>query len=291
MAWQGNQSRCHNASLLLITCHPRSLHPRLLYLHILRKSRRSIEVMKYIPTCTTFHVLVRVYSNLFLQPQMPTSNNLSSAASSFWPCRILLSAMYHFQTGHLDARSLIWVIHWWIRRSHCSGLVTWLLMLPMDWAISHTRSLTLLSVCCCVKPPFSCQHRMVSAAHWLTPTPAFLAQMQTFCVGIQIVLAAATTGFGNYRASHYILGSQLWSVIEWSISHACWSKQASGVLNISSSAMQYGSKGEEGVSMVLEIVCRVGRQGEYIYGLGGVSWSGDIILAAFQIGGNLLSII
>jgi len=45
------------------------------------------------------------------------------------------------------------------------------------------------------------------------------------------------------------------------------------------------------VSKILEIVSKVGRQGEYIYGLGGFSWSGDIILAAIQLGGNLLSII
>ena len=60
-------------------------------------------------------------------------------------------------------------------------------------------------------------------------------------------------------------------MIEWRISNACYSKQASGVSNISSRVMRCGSRGEEGVSKVLEIVSKVGRQGEYIYGLGGFS--------------------
>jgi len=79
------------------------------------------------------------------------------------------------------------------------------------------------------------------------------------------------TDFGNQKASHYILGSQRWSMIEWWISNGCYSKQASGVLNISSRVMRCGSRGEEGMSKVLEIVSKVGRQGEYIYGLGGFS--------------------
>jgi len=164
-------------------------------------------------------------------------------------------------------------------------------MMLMDWAISQTRSLSLLSIRCVVKPPLSCQIPMVSAAHGLTPTPAFSAQTRTWKVGIWIVLASATTDFGNQKASHYILGSQQWSMIGWWMSNACYSKQASGVLNISSRVMGCGSRGEEGVSKVLEIVSKVGRQGEYIYGLGGFSWSGNIILAAIPLGGNLLSII
>jgi len=55
--------------------------------------------------------------------------------------------------------------------------------------------------------------------------------------------------------------------------------------------MQCGSRGEKGVSKVLEIVSTVGMQGKYIYGLGGFSWSGDIIFAAIQLEGNLCSII
>jgi len=60
-------------------------------------------------------------------------------------------------------------------------------------------------------------------------------------------------------------------MIEWWISNARYSKQASGVLNISSRVMRCGSRDEEGVSKVLEIVSKVGRQGEYIYRLGGFS--------------------
>jgi len=63
------------------------------------------------------------------------------------------------------------------------------------------------------------------------------------------------------------------------------------VLNILSRVMRCDCRAEESVSKVLEIVSKVGRHGEYIYGLGGFSWSGDIILAAIQLGGNLLSII
>jgi len=112
---------------------------------------------------------------------------------------------------------------------------------------------------------------MLSAAHWLTPTPAFSAQAQTCTVGIWNVPASATTDFGYQKASHYILGSQRLSMIEWWISNACYFKQASGVLNILSRVMRCGSRGEEGVSKVLEIVTKVGWHGEYIYGLGGFS--------------------
>jgi hypothetical protein len=55
--------------------------------------------------------------------------------------------------------------------------------------------------------------------------------------------------------------------------------------------MQLGSRGKEGVSKILEIVSKVGWQCENIYGLGGFSRSGNIILAAIELGGNLLSII
>jgi hypothetical protein len=58
---------------------------------------------------------------------------------------------------------------------------------------------------------------------------------------------------------------------EWWISNPCYSKQASGELNISSWVMRCGSRGEEGVLKVLEIVSKVGRQGEDIYRLGGFS--------------------
>jgi len=60
-------------------------------------------------------------------------------------------------------------------------------------------------------------------------------------------------------------------MIEWWISNGCYSEQALAVLNISSRVMHCSSRGKEGVSKVLEIVSKVGRQGEYIYGLGGFS--------------------
>jgi len=112
---------------------------------------------------------------------------------------------------------------------------------------------------------------MVSAAHWLTPTLGFSAQTQTCSVIIWIVLESVTTDFGNQKASHYMLGSQRWSMSEWWISNACYCEQLSGGLNISSRVMRYGRSGEEGVLKVLEIVSNVGRQGKYIYGLGGFS--------------------
>jgi len=88
--------------------------------------------------------------------------------------------MYHVQSGLLDARSLIPVTQQSIRRSHCSGPLRCFLTMLMDWAIYQMRSLTLSSLHCAVKPPLSCQIPMVSAAHCLTPAPAFSAQMRTF---------------------------------------------------------------------------------------------------------------
>jgi len=45
------------------------------------------------------------------------------------------------------------------------------------------------------------------------------------------------------------------------------------------------------VLKVLEIVSKVGRQGKYMCGLGGVILIRDIILAAIQLRNNLLRII
>jgi hypothetical protein len=268
---QGHRSRSHKEPLSGKTCDPRFLPRRLLNLHIIRKSKRSIGVLKYIPTGMSLLYLVGVSSSLFFLQRRPTSTNQSSAAMSFSPSRLVLSAMYHFQSGILDSRSLIRVTQRSIRRSHCLGPAPCMLMMLMDWAIPQTRSPTLLSIRCVVKPPLSCQIPMVSAAHWLTPTLAFSAQTRTCRVSIWMVLASATTDFGNQNASHYILGTQRWSMIEWWISSASYSKKASRVLNISSRVMRCGSRGEEGVSKALEIVSKVGSQVEYIYGLGGFS--------------------
>jgi len=94
-------------------------------------------------------------------------------------------------------------------------------------------------------------------------------QTQTGRVSIWIVLASAVTDYGNQKASHYILGSQWWSMIEWWISNACHCKQESGVLNISSRVRWCGSSGEKGLTKIVDIVSMVCRQGEYGCGLGG----------------------
>jgi len=291
MAWQGNRSMGRNAPLSGKTCHPMLLSCPLQYLQIIRKSKRSIGAMKYIPTCMSFLFLVGVSSSWLFLRRRPTCTNSSSAALSFRPSGLVLSAMYHFQSGLLDSSSLFRVTQQSVRRSHCSGLAPCLLMMLMDWAISQMRSLTLLSIRCVVKPPSSCQIPIISAAHWLTPTLAFSAQTRTWRDGNWSVVASAMSDFDNQKASHYILCSQWWSMSEWWISNGCHSKQALAVLNISSRVMRCCSRGEEGVSKVLEIVSMVGRQGEYIYGLGGFPWSDDIILAAIPLGGNVLSII
>jgi len=164
-------------------------------------------------------------------------------------------------------------------------------MMPMDWVISQTCSLISLSVHCAVNPPLSRQIPMAVAAHLLTPTPVFSAHPWTSRGGIWIVLASAMTDFRNQKALHYILSSQWRWMIEWWKWNACYSEQAMGVLSMLSRVTQSGSGGEEGVSKVREIVSNLGRQCEYIYALGGFSGSGDIILAAIQLGNNLLSII
>jgi len=144
----------------------------------------------------------------------------------------------------------------------------------------------LLSVRCVVKPPISYQVHTVSAADWLAPTQAFSVQTRTCRVGIWIVLASVMTDFANQKALHHVLGSQRWSMIEWWISNACYHNAGLGVLNKSSSVIQCGSRGEEGVSNILEIVSKAGMQGEYIYGLEGFSWSSNIIMAAIQLGNS-----
>ena len=197
MARQGNLSRRCNPPLSAKTRDLRFLPCCPLYLHIIAKNKSSIGAIKYIPTCMSFLFLVRVSATLFFLGWRPTSANSSSAALSFWPLRLVMSAMYHFQWGLLDCRSLIWVMQWSIRRSHCSGPAPCLLMMLMDCAISQTRSLTISSTRCIVKPPLSRQIPIVSTAHWLTPTPVSLAQTWTCRVGIWIVLASAITDFGN----------------------------------------------------------------------------------------------
>jgi len=139
----------------------------------------------------------------------------------------------------------------------------------MDWAISQTYSLTVMSFCCVIKPLFSRQFPIVSAAHWLTPTPLFQAQMGTYRDGTWIVLALVTTEIGNQNTSYYISGSPWWTMTEKWILNAHYAKQASRVMDISSRVMWCGSSDDEDVWKVLEIGDKVGKQGEYICGLEG----------------------
>jgi hypothetical protein len=128
-------------------------------------------------------------------------------------------------------------------------------------------------------------------SHCPTSTLVFSAPMWTCRSAICVVLPASMTHFGNVNASHYIFDSHWWSMIKLWISNACYTKQGSGVFNISSSMMRCGSRRKDGVAMVLEIVSKVGRQWKCRYWLGGFSWFSDIILDAIQLADNLLTII
>jgi len=191
------------------------------FVHIIRKSTRSIGAMKYMPKYISFLILVRVSSGLFMLWQRPTSTPLSSTTLSFCPSPKVLSAMYRFQTLLSDYRSLIPALKRSIRRFHCLGSAPCLLMMLMDCAISQMPCLSLLSIRCVVQPPLSCQIPMVSAALGLTPTLAFSAQARTCRVSIWIVSASASTDFGNQKASHFIFGSQRWLMMECWISDTC----------------------------------------------------------------------
>jgi len=175
--------------------------------------------------------------------------------------------MKHFRSCLLDTRLMIRAMQQLISRSHCLGLLPSLLLMLMDWAISQAHFLTAISFYCIVKPPFLCQIPMVSATHWLTPTFSFLAQRLPLWVGIWILSASATTDFHNQKASHYNSGSHSWSIIEWWISSARYFNQAAWGLNTVSGVKWWGRRGEEGVLKVLEIVCKMSRQGEYIWEL------------------------
>jgi len=142
MARQGNRSRHRNAPLSAKTGDLRLLPHDFLDLDIIRKKTRRIGAMKYIPMWTSFLFLVRVFLSLYFLWRRPSSMNSSRAAISFWPARFVLSAMYCFQSGLLDARSLFRVMQPSIRRSHCSGLAPCSLMMLTDWAISQTRSIS-----------------------------------------------------------------------------------------------------------------------------------------------------
>ena len=215
MAWQGKRSGSCNTPCPAKTCDPRVCPRRLLYLHIISKIKRSIGVLKCILRCTSSRFLVAVLSSLLILPPRPTSSSSSSAAMSFGPLRLVLSAIYHYQSSLLDAGTLIWAMQQSIRGSNFTGPGPCFLTTLMGWAISQTHSLTSVSIRCVVKLPSSIHIPRVSAAHWLTPTLTFSAQTWTCQVWIWIELASVTTVFGNQNASHHILGSQWWSMIEW----------------------------------------------------------------------------
>jgi hypothetical protein len=255
-----------------MTCDLRILSWCFLNLHIVKKSKRSFRAINVIPTCVNFHIVDEVLSIEFVSRWMPTSLILSHAALSFWWLMWVLSAMYHFQSSFLDIRSLIKVIQRSKRRSLCSWTVCWMVLMLKDCTISQVCSLNLQFFHCGVKWLFSYQITMVPAAHWLTPTLAFSAQTPTCRVDSWIVLASGTTNCGNHKASHCIWGFGWCSMMEWWISKAWYSKHGSGMLNIFSRMIWCGSRDEEGVSKDLEIVSKVGRLSEYIYGLWAVFW-------------------
>jgi len=97
--------------------------------------------------------------------------------------------------------------------------------------------------------PLCCQvtllrpNPMVSAAHWLTATLRFSAQMRTCRVSIWIVVASAMTDFGNQKGSHYILGTQWRSMVECWVSNVCHCEQLSRVLTTWSRVRRCGSRG------------------------------------------------
>jgi len=244
MAQQGNWLRCCNEHLSVKTCDPSFLPSRPRYLHIIMMWTRTIWAMKYISTWLNFLFSVVVSCIPFFLEHMRTSANCSSATLSSWPSRTVSLAIYLFQSGLSDARSLIWVVQPSIMKSHCSRLGPTLFLMVRDWAISQTCSLNWLSFHSVVEPPFSYHILMVSAGYWLTPIPAFPAQRRTCWLGIWIELPSAMIDFNNRKASQQIWHSQPWWMIEWWILNAHYSTQASGVLNSLSWVMRCSCSGE-----------------------------------------------
>jgi len=110
-------------------------------------------------------------------------------------------------------------------------------------------------------------------------------------VRIWTEIATGKTDFGNQKTSHCIVGSRLWSMIEWWISNACYPNEGSGRWIYC-----------QVWCVVVSDVCRVcrrfwrlnvqwaGKANIYV-GLEGLFWSGDIVLAKIQQGNYLLGII
>jgi len=200
-------------------------------------------VRKYISVKTNFLSLVRTLLILFFSWERSISDTLSSTPLRRWPLNILLAAIYRFQKSLWGASSLIRVTQWSIGRFESLGLQPSFLLTLMDWAISQKNFLSSLSCDCVFTPPLSCQTTTVPAAYWLTPTLAFSVRRQTCAFAIRIAVDPAMTGFSNRTASHNIVCSPWWSLMEWWMSNTCNSKQASGLLNRSLIAMKCSSRG------------------------------------------------
>jgi len=128
-----------NSGSSVKTCDWRFIPHGSLCLHFIRKSKWSIRAIKYIQMWMNILLSVGVLLNLFFLQRRPTSANWWSAELSFWPSRIVLSAMYHFQCGLVDARSLIRVTQGWILRSQSSGLVPSLSLIISKMYFSHWK--------------------------------------------------------------------------------------------------------------------------------------------------------
>jgi hypothetical protein len=104
-----------------------------------------------------------------------------------------------------------------------------------------------------------------------TLTAVCSAECETCYVSIGIQFASAMTDLLNQKALHNIFECQWWVIIQWWISNAQYSNQVSVVLNSWSWMIWCGNWGELGLSKGLEIVCKVGRQGKWMW-----AWRGNL---------------
>jgi len=178
MAQKENWMRCRNAPISVNTSFPRLLSYRFLSLQTIKKWTPSIGAIKIIPMGMGFLFWFCVVLILFLLQRRPTSAITSSAASSLSPSRIVLLAMYHVQSGHVDTRSLIQVMEHLMWSSNSSEPMSSFLLMRMALTISPTPFLSILSFLCVGNQPFPCRIPIDSGTCWPTATPAFLAQRQ-----------------------------------------------------------------------------------------------------------------
>jgi hypothetical protein len=103
--------------------------------------------MRNIPKCKNFLFVVTASPSQIFLLRNPTAANSSCATWSYLPSRLVLSAIYCFQSSRLDSRSLIRVKQQSIGRSHCSGpLPCLLMMLRTGQCPRPARSLFYVSV-------------------------------------------------------------------------------------------------------------------------------------------------